>query len=486
MRKSGILLHLSSLNGSFGIGTLGKESYDFIDFLKQSGVSCWQMLPIGPTGFGDSPYQPFSTFAGNPYFISPELLFEDGLIDNAALSSIERDAAQVDYCDLYNGAFDLLRTAFENFEPSDDYHSFVCREWYWLNDYALFMALKAANDNQSWEDWLPSHRMRDFDAIRAFEDTNRREIDFWKFVQYEFFKQWFALKDYAEQNGIELIGDLPIYVALDSADVWSHPEQFQLDDERHPKAVAGCPPDYFSKTGQLWGNPLYDWEAMKCDGYSWWVSRIKHQSRMFDRLRIDHFRGFEAYWSVPAGDETAENGCWVKGPGIELFDAIKRVVGDIPIIAEDLGIITDEVRALLKQTGYPGMKVLEFAFTKGYNSDYLPFNHVENCICYTGTHDNDTLLGWLSAESEENLEYIYRYTHTDSLTDCVNSIIDLAWSSRAKLCVVPMQDLLCLNSDARMNTPSVSEGNWTWRLPSNALTEELKTRLVELKETFFR
>ncbi len=486
MRKSGILLHLSSLNGKFGIGTLGKEAYDFIDFLKESGVSCWQMLPIGPTGFGDSPYQPFSTFAGNPYFISPELLFEDGLIDKAALSSIERNSQRVDYYDLYNSVFDLLRAAFSNFEPNDDYHSFLCREWYWLNDYALFMALKAANGNLSWEDWQSPHKLRDPQALMAFEQSNIQDVDFWKFVQYEFFKQWSSLKGYASQNGIELIGDLPIYVALDSADVWAHPEQFQLDDERHPKAVAGCPPDYFSKTGQLWGNPLYDWDAMRCDGYSWWVSRINHQSKLFDRLRIDHFRGFEAYWSVPASDETAENGHWEKGPGIELFDTIKRCVGDIPIIAEDLGVITDGVRDLLKQTGYPGMKVLGFAFTKGYNSDYLPFNHIENCICYTGTHDNDTLLGWLSTESEENLRYTYRFTHTDNPTDCVSAIVDLAWSSRAKLCVVPMQDLLCLGSDARMNTPSVSEGNWTWRLPEGALSKVLSERLIELNETFYR
>lgn len=486
MRKSGILLHISSLRGKFGIGTLGQEAYDFIDFLKDSGVTCWQMLPIGPTGFGDSPYQPFSTFAGNPYFISPELLFKDDLIDAKALESMESTAPCVDYCDLYNSIFVMLRDAFSNFQPTDDYNSFCCREGYWLNDYALFMALKTANGNQAWENWQASQRLHDPDALRAFEEENKRDVDFWRFVQYQFFKQWNALKAYAAEKGIELIGDLPIYVALDSADVWSRPEQFQLDTDRRPKAVAGCPPDYFSKTGQLWGNPLYDWDTMKKDGYSWWIQRIGHLSRMFDRLRIDHFRGFEAYWSVPASDDTAENGAWVKGPDFELFEEIKKSIGDIPIIAEDLGVITDDVRALLKQTGYPGMKVLEFAFTKGYNSDYLPFNHVENCICYTGTHDNDTLLGWLSAESKDNLDYIYRYTHTKDLTSCVNAIIDLAWSSRAKLCVVPMQDLLCLDSSARMNTPSVRQGNWTWRMPSNALTDELKTRLVELNETFFR
>ncbi len=486
MRKSGILLHLSSLKGDFGIGTLGKEAYEFVDFLKESGVACWQMLPIGPTGFGDSPYQPFSTFAGNPYFISPELLHNDGLIGDCDLKSISREGNKVDYCDLYNSVFDLLHIAHANFNPDSDYGTFCDREAFWLDDYALFMAIKGSCYGKGWHHWPKNYRRHDSDALRIFEEKNKSRVEFWKFVQYEFFKQWQALKEYAEKRGVLLIGDLPIYVALDSADVWSHPELFELDEERRPTAVAGCPPDYFSKTGQLWGNPLYDWYAMRADGYSWWISRIRHLSRLFDTLRIDHFRGFEAFWSVPAGDETAEHGKWVKGPAMELFNAINKVLGDVPIIAEDLGVITDGVRELLKSTGYPGMKVLEFAFVKRYNSDYLPFNHRENCICYTGTHDNDTLLGWLSGESEENLKYIYRFTRTAEPLACVDAIVDLAWASRAKLCVVPMQDLLRLGSEARMNTPSVDQGNWTWRMPSDSLSDGLSKRLRELNETFFR
>lgn len=486
MRNSGILLHLSSLRGRYGIGTLGEEAYRFIDFLKAGGVRFWQMLPIGPTGFGDSPYQPFSSFAGNPYFISPERLCRDGLLTDEECESMESPSPRVDYADLYNRVFPMLNTAFSRFQPDADYEAFCRREADWLEDYALFMALKSANGQKSWQSWDKLYRLHEADALRRFAADHEEKIGCWKFVQYEFFKQWAELKDYASDNGIKLIGDLPIYVAQDSADVWSEPEQFQLDEEHRPKAVAGCPPDYFSKTGQLWGNPLYDWDAMKADGYTWWIRRIGHSSRLFDVLRIDHFRGFEAYWSVPAGDKTAENGHWVKGPGIALFDAVNRSLGRISILAEDLGVITDEVRELLRQTGYPGMKVLEFAFTKGCNSDYLPFNHVKNCVCYTGTHDNDTLLGWLSKEPEENRQYIYRFTHTSDLSSCVSAIVDMAWSSRARLCVVPMQDLLYLDGSARMNTPSVSEGNWTWRLAPDALSEELTKQLVERNETFFR
>ena len=474
-----------SLRGSYGIGTLGHEAKEWIDFLAKSGVHHWQILPIGPTGFSNSPYQPFSSFAGNPLLISPDLLAEDGLLTRAECTCWHLDKGKVDYDRVYRFADEALRTAFSRFTESEDYRAF-CAAQAWLDDYALFMAAKEANGQAAWYEWEAGLRLHQREALERCRGEWARKIRFHKFVQYEFYRQWQALHDYAKKRKVSLIGDMPIYVALDSADAWAEPEQFQLDENHKPVAVAGCPPDYFSEDGQLWGNPLYDWEAMRRDGYRWWWARFRHAAALFDGIRIDHFRGFASYWSVPAGAKTAKSGMWIPGPGMDLFRHAAGEIGDCKIIAEDLGIITDEVRDLLKQSGFPGMSVLQFAFVKGKISEYLPFRQRENSVCYTGTHDNDSLLGWLSTLDDETKKYAYRYTRTSSDPDCADALIDMAWSSPAALCVVPLQDLLHLGSEARINTPSVCQGNWEWRMPRGALTEALSESIAERNETYFR
>ena len=486
MRKSGILMHITSLPGKYACGTLGDEARAFVDFLSESGVACWQVLPVNPTGFGNSPYQSPSTFAGNPYFISPKLLCADGLLHESEAALLESDCRTVDFERLEEHSERLLRLAFSRFEPDEEYGCFKRRRAEWLDDYSLFMAIKRTEGGACWLNWSEDMKMHSSAALAEFERTHRDEVEFWKFVQFEFFTQWGKLKKYANSKGVEHIGDIAIYVSLDSSDVWSAPELFRLDEEHSPVAVAGCPPDYFSADGQLWGNPLYDWDEMKKRGYNWWIERLKAALELFDCTRIDHFRGFAGYWSIPYGDKTAAGGHWEAGPGRELFDALNAALGRPSIIAEDLGLITDDVRELLKYTGFPGMKVLEFAFTKGYESDYLPFNHVKNCVCYTGTHDNDTLIGWLDAMNEDDKAYLYRFTHTDNDRDCASAVIDLAWSSRAELCVVPMQDLLMLDSRARMNTPSTCSGNWLWRMDESADLKSAADELRVRKETFFR
>ena len=372
MRESGILLPVFSLRGPYGIGTLGHEAREWIGFLSKSGVAYWQILPIGPTGFGNSPYQPFSSFAGNPLLISPDLLAEDGLLTRAECTTWRLDKDRVDYDRVYCFSQEVLRTAFSRFHETDGYHAF-CRSQAWLDDYALFMAAKEAYGQAAWHDWEEGLRLHRSDALERFCAEWEREIRFHKFVQYEFYRQWQALHDYAKQHKVSLIGDMPIYVALDSADAWAEPDQFQLDEGHKPVAVAGCPPDYFSEEGQLWGNPLYDWQAMQRDGYRWWRARFRHAAELFDGVRIDHFRGFASYWSVPAGAKTAKSGKWIPGPGMNLFRSASGDIGTCKIIAEDLGIITDEVRLLLKESGFPGMSVLQFAFVKGKISEYLPF-----------------------------------------------------------------------------------------------------------------
>ena len=386
MRTSGILMPIFSLPSKGGIGTLGKEAFRFVDFLKKSGQSWWQILPLNPTNYGDSPYQSFSSYAGNPYFIDPELLIQEGLLTEEEFLSFDfgKDSSIIDYGKLYKNRINLLRIAFGRFKPEKTFYDFCRENDFWLDEYALFMALKNMHNDVSWECWEENFRTRNLETLNRIKSEKQDTIEFYKFVQYCFAKQWISLKNYANENGVGIIGDIPIYVAYDSADVWSEPEQFQLDKELKPKAVAGCPPDAFSEDGQLWGNPLYDWSFMKKDKFAWWKRRLGYALKLYDMVRIDHFRGFEAYWAIPYGDETAKGGKWLKGPNMALFNEIAKEFGDdLPIIAEDLGFLTDEVHELLKKSGFPGMKVLQFAFSGGSDSDYLPHNYNKNCVVYT-------------------------------------------------------------------------------------------------------
>lgn len=490
MRASGILMHISSLPSPYGIGSLGKEAYAFVDFLKDAGQKLWQILPITPTSYGDSPYQSFSTFAGNPYFIDLDLLQEDGLLEKEEYENCcwGADPERVDYASIYHNRFPILRVAYTRFHMAEpaDFADFRKENESWLPDYALFMALKDGHEGLPWSEWEEGIRLRQPDALEEAKADYAAETGFWEFLQYTFYKQWRKLKEYANEQGVRLIGDIPIYVALDSADVWANPEMFRLDEERRPIEVAGCPPDYFSETGQLWGNPLYDWDYCQKTGYDWWIRRIAAAAAAYDLVRIDHFRGFESFWAVPAEEETAVNGVWRKGPGMELFCQMKQQLGEVPIIAEDLGIITDEVRELLQESGYPGMKVLQFAFTDGYESAYLPHNHVKNCVCYTGTHDNDTIAGCLASADEADLEYMLRYLRVEKPEDAVWGMIAAAWASTADTAITTMQDILELGSEARMNIPSTSAANWSWRMKPDMLTPALTEKLLGLTKLYWR
>ena len=414
MRKSGIILPIFSLPSNYGIGTFGIEAYKFVDFLKNSNQKYWQILPVGPTSYGDSPYQSFSTFAGNPYFIDLDLLVADGLL---AIPNIEKyefgnDIDYVDYSVMYQNRYKVLRSAYKvkTQEIENKINIFRDENKEWIEDYALFMALKDYNKGASWNSWDDEIKFRTEEGLKKYKDLLKEEIDFHVFLQYLFFKQWNSLKSYANENGIEIIGDIPIYVAQDSADVWSNSSLFRLDENLNPIEVAGCPPDAFSETGQLWGNPIYDWDAMEKEDYKWWVRRFKESRKIFDVIRIDHFRGFESYWAIPFEDETAINGQWKKGPGIKVFNAIKKELGNVQVIAEDLGYITEEVRNLLDECGYPGMKVLQFAFDPNGDSEYLPHNYTSNYVVYTGTHDNDTIKGWYESLSKEEKDFCNEYS----------------------------------------------------------------------------
>lgn len=488
MRSSGILMHITSLPSPYGIGTLGKAAFDFVDYLKKSGQSYWQILPVTPTSYGDSPYQSFSTFAGNPYFIDLDILAEEGLLEKADYAGLSwgDDPKRVDYARIYQLRFPVLKKAYDRFCQNipADFAAFCGEQRDWLEEYALFMSLKDAHGGRSWQRWEDSLRLREDTALEQARNSYQQQIEFWRFVQYEFYRQWRRLKDYANQNEVKIIGDIPIYVAEDSADVWANPQMFRLDADRRPIEVAGCPPDYFAKTGQLWGNPIYDWDYCKTTGYSWWIRRIQTALALYDTVRIDHFRGFESYWAVPAADETAENGVWKPGPGIALFRAVEQQLGQVSIIAEDLGTITDEVRALLKESGYPGMKVLQFAFSVGNESDYLPHNYGKNCVCYTGTHDNDTLAGWLASINESDREYTLRYCRASG--EEVWGLIAAAWGSTAAIAVTTMQDLLELDSGARMNIPSTPSGNWQWRSVLEDYSDSLAKRLDSLTRLYWR
>ncbi len=477
MRTSGILLHISSLSSPYGIGTFGKEAFDFIDFLEKAGQTYWQLLPLGPTSYGDSPYQSFSAFALNPYFIDLRLLEKEGLLKKQEFATVNfgDDPTQVDYAALYHKRYPIWRKAAARFFAAvpTDYDAFCVKNADWLNDYALFMALKDAHDGAAFTEWETPLVRREPAALEKAREQYADDVAFYTMLQYLAFAQWERVKDYANAHGVRLIGDMPIYVAADSADVWANPSLFCLDENSCPTAVAGCPPDAFSEDGQLWGNPLYRWEDMAADGYRWWCQRIAAACRLFDVVRIDHFRGFEAYYTIPAGAVNAKKGKWKKGPGIKLFKKVKEQLGELPIIAEDLGFLTPAVHKLLKATGFPGMKVLQFAFDPEEESDYLPHNFSHNCVVYTGTHDNDTINGWAKQSPADVVAYARAYLQADE-NDSLNwCMMKAALASPADTAILTMQDLLGLGSEARMNTPSTIGENWQWRVTGDCINSWL-------------
>ena len=484
MRRSGVLMPVSSLPSRFGIGGFSKEAYDFVDFLAASGQSLWQILPLGPTGYGDSPYQSFSTFAGSPYYISLDALIEEGLLTEEECSSVDfgNDTKRVDYEKIYYTRFELLRKAFERANRSDDadYSAFVKENELWLKDYAMYMAVKDSLGGVSWIEWDEEIRLRKPKAMKKYEKELADDIAFYSYQQYLFSKHWSALKEYANKKGIQIVGDIPIYVAFDSADTWAKPELFQLDQKNVPTAVAGCPPDAFSATGQLWGNPLYRWDYHEETGFAWWMQRLAHCFDIYDIVRIDHFRGFDEYWAVPYGDETAENGEWKPGPGYKLFEVMKKTLGNRAVIAEDLGFLTPSVLKLVKKTGYPGMKILQFAFDATGESDYLPHKYPNNCVVYTGTHDNDTVNGWLATLNKKDLAFVKKYVNVKRTPELCETLIRTALGSVADTAIIPMQDYLGLGGEARINTPSTLGGNWEWCMEKDACTEELSKHMLEL------
>lgn len=481
MRTSGVLMHISSLPGETGIGTLGKEAYNFVDFLKAAGQTYWQVLPLCPTSYGDSPYQSFSTFAGNPYFIDFNFLCEDGLLSKKDYNEIDwgKNSEKIDFEKVYDNRFKVLKKAYNDFEKNNSNYKIFCAENdFWLEDFALYMALKEKYKGKAWKEWDIDIKLRKSSALNSAKTELKDEIDFQKTVQYFFFVQWNKLKAYANTNGVKIIGDIPIYVAADSADVWANPKQFLLDEDCNPTEVAGCPPDAFTDDGQLWGNPLYDWDYMKKDGYSWWKRRIEHQCNMCDVIRIDHFRGFESYYCIPANSETAKIGEWRKGPGIEFFREIERDFGKMNIIAEDLGFLTPAVKKMLKQSKYPGMKVLQFAFDTDEDNDYTLHNITKNSVAYAGTHDNDTIIGYMTksaprSTSKRAREYL-RLTRREGYNW---GMMKAVWSSNADTAIVTMQDLLGLGSEARMNFPSTIKDNWQWRAKPDYITDELAEKV---------
>lgn len=470
MRKAGVLLSISSLPSKYGIGCFSKEAYEFVDFLCSAKQSYWQILPLGPTSYGDSPYQSFSSFAGNPYYISLEDLISEGILDKNLCDNTDfgTDCSQIDYQKLYQARFGLLHTAYKksDFLNEEKFKKFEAENDFWLDDYARFMTLKNENNGKAWNEW-------ESETVNETE-----EINFWKFVQYKFFDQWKRLKKYANENGVSIIGDIPIYVSYDSVDVWKNPELFELDSDGLPISVAGCPPDGFSATGQLWGNPVYSWNEHKKDGFRWWIKRIGYALEMYDALRIDHFRGFCEFYSIQYGESTAENGKWVEAPGSELFNAIKKELGERDIIAEDLGFITDNVRKLLSETGFAGMKVFEFAFDSRDDNGtdtYLPHNYQRNCIAYTETHDNEPVTSWFSGLPKNEKSFVRAYLCDKYTPDNEIAIpfISRIMQSNAKLCIIPLQDYMKTGRESRINTPQTVGNNWRWRIGRNDLSAEL-------------
>lgn len=489
MRKSGILMHLSSLPNPYGIGTVGKCAREFVDFLHSAGQTVWQILPVSPTGCGNSPYQSFSAFAGNPYLIDLDELISQGLLRRDEVESISWAASEdrVDYGVLYRERLRLLRLAYDRFVPTGDFDRFVAEQASWLEDYALFMVLKERFEGRPWQNWSLSLMMRLPDMIEVCRREYEQEIRFHFFLQYTFFSQWKALRQYANSLGIRILGDVPIYVPLDSADVWSAPQLFQLDGSCRPTMVAGCPPDSFTAEGQLWGNPLYDWEVMKKHGYSWWLRRLEAAAKMYDIVRLDHFRGFESYWAVPAGAETAAAGSWQPGPGMDFLQAVRKALPHLELIAEDLGYVTPQVRQLQEQSGYPGMKVIQFAFDSREVGNYLPDTYTENSVCYSGTHDNPTLAQWLQEVAPEDLAEAVRYLGLSREEGMVRGLLRGCMESVSRLCIVQLQDWLELDGEARMNTPgTVSDANWTWRAQPGCLTKELAASIREMTGKYGR
>lgn len=481
---------ISSIPSPYGIGTMGKQARKFVDFLVKGGQKYWQILPICPTSYGDSPYQSFSSFAGNPYFIDLEYLCKDKLLTKKECESFQwgSNPKYVDYGIMYESRYALLRKVYARFTKKEpqDFEKFCENEKQWLDDYALFMALKDANGGQAWSNWDKSLRLREKKAMEEATETYSEEIRFYKMLQYLFYQQWNALKTYANEAGIEIIGDVPIYVAGDSADVWANPDQFYLDENLEPIEVAGCPPDAFSDDGQLWGNPLFRWDVMKKDGYTWWTRRIKAMSELYDIIRIDHFRGFDSFYAIPAKDDTAKNGQWKQGPGMDLFCELEKKLGKLPIIVEDLGFLTPSVHKLLKDSGFPGMKVIQFAFDSREESDYLPHTYTNHCVVYTGTHDNDTVMGWMKTAPKASVKYAKEYLNLTKEEGYNWGMMRAAWSSVADMAIVPMQDILGLGSEARINTPSTLGNNWKWRATPEQIDAKVAKKLYHYMQMYGR
>ncbi len=486
MRASGILMPIFSLPSRYGIGSFSKSAYQFVDMLKKAGQKYWQILPLCPTSYGDSPYQSFSTYAGNPYFIDLDQLIEEKLLTRKECQACDfgDDPQDIDYGKLYENRFKLLRKAYERANVGEDqeFEAYRRENAWWLDDYALFMAVKDQFDGVAWNEWAEDIRLRWSNAMDYYRRELYYEIEFYSYLQFVFMKQWKKLKNYANINGIEIIGDIPIYVAFDSADAWANPELFQFDAENLPTAVAGCPPDGFSADGQLWGNPLYRWDYHRETGFDWWIRRIAYCSELYDVVRIDHFRGFDEYYSIPYGDTTARNGHWEKGPGVALFEAAKNRLGELNIIAEDLGYITDSVKKLVADSGFPGMKVLEFAFDSREKSDYLPYTYEKNSVVYTGTHDNETIAGWYAGLDKSDLKMCTDYMNIDRIPgkEYHWDFIRLAMLSVSDLCVIPIQDYLGLDNRARINHPSTLGTNWRWRLAKGQLSASLLKEIREM------
>ena len=495
-RAAGILMPITSLPSPYGIGTIGKEAYKFADFLKKAGQTIWQILPVGPTSYGDSPYQSFSTYAGNPYMIDLDMLIEEGLLEASDIEGYEygSNPGYVDYEKIYNYRFEVLRKAYANFKALDKdsaqqkaFRSFKRKNSGWLKNYALYMSVKKANGMKAWTEWEDAEiRVRDEKAVTRYTRKFSDEIGFWSFVQFKFYEQWEKFRAYVNSLGIKILGDMPIYVAMDSADTWANPEVFWLTEERNPVCVAGCPPDYFSATGQLWGNPLYNWDYLRETGYAWWFERIKAATALFDITRIDHFRAFDSYYAIPFPAENAIGGSWMVGPGIEFFNLMNEQIADVEIVAEDLGDITEGVKQLLLDCGYPGMKVLEFAFDSGEGNDYLPHKYPETGVVYSGTHDNDTLMGWLAQAKENDIRYAYEYCGISDEEGFNWGIIRTAYASVAKYAIIQMQDILGLGTEARFNTPSTLGGNWEWRIDAAVLTDDLAAKLNNMAKNHNR
>jgi len=494
-RSSGILLHISSLNKGKGkgIGTFGREAYEFVDFLKKSGQKLWQILPLGTTSYGNSPYQSFSAFAGNPYFIDLEIIMRRGGLDREEVEKTDLGennghSNHIDYKKLFKNKLKMLENAYLNEGELflEEIEEFKKKHTYWIEDYALFMAIKDKNNGVEWAKWSKEEKFCHINTLKKYKKELKNRINYHIYLQYLFYTQWEELKEYTNKNGIKIVGDIPMFISRDSVDVWLKTELFLFDEDKNIKVVAGCPPDTFTSKGQLWGNPLYNWKAMKKRGYSWWIERFKASFELYDIVRVDHFRGFESYWEVLATSTTARHGKWVKGPGIEFFRDIEQELGELPIIAEDLGFLTKGVRKLLKDSGYPGMKILEFAFNLKEENDYLPHKYIENSVAYIGTHDNETAVGWYGNLKDEEKEYVKNYLVkylklNDFENKKINDIsIEAIWKSNSNIAIASMQDFLGLDNSARMNIPSTLEKNWQWRLNGDELTDKLAQKIKEL------